>query len=205
VYLVCSRANQKAKGCRYVTVPYREAEAEFLRSASDIIGGAPDGLDTAELEEEIAGQDVLVSELADRCQELLDLAVRDKSEAARHDLHLKEKELAAGREHLRELLSQREMRTSANVMRRLEAVRAALERKPLNVTETNRALRQAVTRIVLDPEQVTLTIFWQHAEQRPQEVQLYTRRGTAAVFGPPEPGYRHVSLKQRKDSKGAAQ
>jgi DNA invertase Pin-like site-specific DNA recombinase len=200
VYLVCSRANQRAKGCRYVTVPYAEAEAEFRRSASSIIGDAPRGYDTAELEAEVEGQDVLVGELMDECQHLLNLTISDKSEAARQRLQAAETELRTERERLRELRAQRETRTSANVLRRLEAVRVALERKPINVTEANRALRQAVSRIVLDPEQVTLTIFWLHAEQRPQEVQLYTRRGAAAVFGPPgAPDHGGVSLSKRKD------
>jgi DNA invertase Pin-like site-specific DNA recombinase len=205
VYLVCSRANQRAKGCRYLTVPYSNAEAALTENPGAIVAEAPRGYDTAELEEEIEGQDVLVSELMDRCQELLNLTISDKSEAARVSLQAKEAELRIERERLRDLRAQRDTRTSANVLRRLEAVRSALKRKPLNVAETNRALRQAVSRIVLDPERATLTFHWQHAEQLTQEVQFYTRRAAAAISGPPELGHRHVSLNQLKDSKGVAE
>jgi hypothetical protein len=133
------------------------------------------------------------------------LTISDKSEAARVSLQAKEAELRIERERLRDLRAQRDTRTSANVLRRLEAVRSALKRKPLNVAETNRALRQAVSRIVLDPERATLTFHWQHAEQLTQEVQFYTRRAAAAISGPPELGHRHVSLNQLKDSKGVAE
>jgi DNA invertase Pin-like site-specific DNA recombinase len=186
VYLVCSRANQKAKGCRYLTVRYANAE-EALRgeNARAFIGDAPRGRDTAELEEEIRGQDVL-GELLDEAQELLNISIREKSEIARQRLQEKEAEIRTERERLRELRVKLSTLTDANAIRRLEALRAALEREPVNVAEANKALRQAVSRIVLDPEQATLAIYWLHSEQ-PQEVQLYTRRYLATIF-PPEPG-----------------
>jgi hypothetical protein len=170
VYLVCSRANARAKGCRYLAVPYANAEAALRVNARHIIEDAPRGRDTAELEEEIEGLDMLVGVLSDEAQDLLDIAMREKSETAWQRLRDKESELEAATEELRDLRTRWETMTSANVERRLDAVRMALERKPLNVVEANRALRQAVNRIVLDPEQGTLTIYWHHAEQPSRDV-----------------------------------
>jgi pimeloyl-ACP methyl ester carboxylesterase len=183
VYLVCSRANQRAKGCRYRAVPYGTAEEAMRVNAKHIVGNAPRGRDTAELEEEIEGQDVLVGVLLDEAQELLNIYVRDKSEAARQRLQEKEAELRTERAHLSDLSTRRDALTSVNVKRRLDAARSALEREPINVTEANRALRQAVSRIVMDPEQSTLTIYWHHAEQPSEAVPIDTRRYAAAIFG----------------------
>jgi hypothetical protein len=51
------------------------------------------------------------------------------------------------------------------VLRRLEAIEQALTQKRLNVSEANRALKQAVSRIVMDTECGTLTVHWHHADQ----------------------------------------
>jgi DNA invertase Pin-like site-specific DNA recombinase len=187
VYLVCSRANQRAKGCRYRAVPYANAEEALRANVRSIVAHAPRGRDTAELEEEIEGQDALVGALEDEVEELLSISVRDKSEAARQRLQAKEAELRTEREHLRDLRTRRDTLTSANVKRRLDAVRTALEQEPINVAETNRALRQAVSRIVMDAEDATLTIYWHHAEQPSEVVHFYSRRQVVAMFGGPEP------------------
>jgi DNA invertase Pin-like site-specific DNA recombinase len=187
VYLVCSRANQRAKGCRYLAVPYRDAESALTEHAGAIVAAAPRGYDSGELQDEIEDQERGLDAVADEVQELLRLAARTKSEAAERRLEAAEQELRIERERLRDLMVQRDTRTSANVLRRLETVHTALERNPLNVAEVNRALRQAVNRIVLEPEpeRPTLTIYWQHAEQVGQERPIYTRRAVEAMFGKP--------------------
>jgi hypothetical protein len=43
------------------------------------------------------------------------------------------------------------------VLRRLEAIEHALKQKRLNVSEANRALKQAVSKIVMDTERGKLT------------------------------------------------
>jgi DNA invertase Pin-like site-specific DNA recombinase len=175
VYLVCSRANARAKGCRYLAVPYANVEEAMQVNARAIVGNAPRGRDTAELENEIEYLDVLVSELSDEAQDLLDIVMREKSEAARKRLRDKEAELDAAKEELQDLRTRRDTLTTANVRRKLDAVRTALERKPVNVAEANSALRQAVSRIVMDPEQSTLTIYWHHAEQPSEDIHFWSR------------------------------
>ena len=51
------------------------------------------------------------------------------------------------------------------MLRRLEAIEQALTQKRLNVSEANRALKQAVSKIVMDTERGTLTFHWHHADE----------------------------------------
>jgi hypothetical protein len=76
-----------------------------------------------------------------------------------------EAELEEAEEHLRHLRARRDTLASAGVLRRLEAIEKALTRKPLNVSEANRAMKQAVSKIVMDAADGTLTFHWHHADQ----------------------------------------
>jgi DNA invertase Pin-like site-specific DNA recombinase len=165
VYLVCSRANARAKGCKYQAVRYANVEQAVTANAKAIIGDAPRGLETPELERKIQGQDTEVSALLDETRELVALAIRDKSEAASIRLRERELELEVARERLRELRTQRDTLAKPNVERRLTAVQEALTRKKINVSQTNKALKQAVRIIVMNPEEATLAIHWHHAKE----------------------------------------
>ena len=48
--------------------------------------------------------------------------------------------------------------------RRLAAIEKALTQKPLNISDVNKALKQAVSKIVMDTDWGTLTFHWHHAE-----------------------------------------
>jgi DNA invertase Pin-like site-specific DNA recombinase len=174
VYLVCSRANAKAHGCEYKAVRYGSAEQALRANARAIIEDAPRGRETAEMDEELRSLDAGVTELIWEAQELVDLTIRDKSQAAQRRLREKEAELEAAQERLRELRTRRDAVAGPNVQRRLAAVQAALEQKPLNVVEANKALKQAVAKIVMMPEAATLAIYWAHAAE-PQELPFHSR------------------------------
>ena len=60
---------------------------------------------------------------------------------------------------------------------RLEALREALITEPLNVVETNNALRQAVSRIVVDAKHGMLSLQWHHSDEA-EHVSFYTRHKT---------------------------
>jgi hypothetical protein len=97
-------------------------------------------------------------------EELADIAATEKSEVARRRLRERERELEEAREHVRLLRVRRDTLASASVLRRLDAIERALTQKSLNVSEVNKALKQAVSKIVMDAERGTLTLHWQHAE-----------------------------------------
>src|SRR5262249_17839798 len=150
-----------------------------------IVGEAPRGVDTGAIEEEIDDLDNVISALEDEVQELLNFALKERSEAARERLPAKEEELRAARDELRTLRLRWEAMTSIKVSRKLTAVVTALSRKPINVVEANKALKEAINKIVLDPgDGAYLTIYWHHAEDRPQEL-----GPLRSPFGKTEDGY----------------
>ena len=59
-----------------------------------------------------------------------------------------------------------------------EALKTALRRRPLNVSEVNKVLKEAVNKIVFDPEAGRLAIHWQHAPERPTEDVPFASRHT---------------------------
>jgi len=66
---------------------------------------------------------------------------------------------------LRDLRAQRDTLTTASVRDRLKAAQDALTRRDKSVSAINQALRQAMRRIMLDPEQGRLWVQWHHSEE----------------------------------------
>jgi hypothetical protein len=164
VYFVCSKAHSRA-GCAYVTMNCENAESAVIENAHRIVYQAPRGRDTSEIDAEIERRENEVFAGEDVAQELAELAATEKSEAARQRLRECEAELKEHRDQLRHLRARRDTLASASVLRRLEAIEQALEKKPLNISETNRVLKQAVRKIVMDTERGALTFHWHHADE----------------------------------------
>ena len=114
-----------------------------------------------------AGEDIV--------EELLDLTISDKSRAARQRLREAEDELDKLKKTLRETMEHRDALTSTNVLKRLAAVETALRAEPMNTEEANKALRGAVRKMIMRPQEGTLDILWHHAEE-PQETVFITSR-----------------------------
>jgi DNA invertase Pin-like site-specific DNA recombinase len=164
VYLICNKAHLKA-GCRYQAVNYGQVERRFCEAVDQIVETAPRGRDTADIEKQIYELTGGVFALEDEAQDLADLAIEEKSPTARQLLREKEAKLEEARDQLRHLEAERDRLTSQTVAMKLEAVRVALKREPLDVAETNRVLRQAISKVVMHPEQGMLTIYWHHADE----------------------------------------
>lgn len=169
VYLVCSRANRRGtKACRYLAVPYENVESALRLNAKEIIRYAPRGLETREIEEEIEKLQVDADIVEEQARRLADELIQEESEVVRLRLRDTEAEWKAARERVRALRAQQEAMAKPYVRLRLDALKKALQRKPLNVSEANRALKEAVSKIVFDPEG-KLTLHWHHAPERPTE------------------------------------
>ena len=104
---------------------------------------------------------------------LADLAASERTPTATKRFREKERELELRRKELRELRARKATVTPASVSARLEAMQVALTRQPLSVVEANNALRQAMSRIVIDPKRAMLTLRWHHADDT-REVPFYT-------------------------------
>ncbi|SFN95682.1 Site-specific DNA recombinase [Bradyrhizobium sp. Ghvi] len=175
VYLVCAAAHAKAGTCRYESVPYAEAVSTFRLRLLGVLEDAPTGNNTADLDARIEQLKGMVDAGEEYVNELLDLRISDKSRAAGQRLRDAEQELDGHREELRALLERRETFRSTNVLKRLEAVEKALIAEPLDTEAANKALRGAVRKMVMRPQEGRLDILWHHAEE-PQETQFITSR-----------------------------
>jgi DNA invertase Pin-like site-specific DNA recombinase len=173
VYLVCSRANMKAGGCKYLAVRYDTVEKTLRDNARRLIKDAPRGKSTAALEKQIDELQANADAAEQRVFDMADLYAQERSNTARRRLSAMERELKDYQKQLRDLRAQRDTRTTASVKDRLKAVERALTGNE-DVTEVNKALRDAIRRIVLDPEQGHLWIRWHHSEEI-QDIMFVTR------------------------------
>jgi DNA invertase Pin-like site-specific DNA recombinase len=169
VYLVCSRANMRAGGCRYLAVPYPTVEEALRKNAHSLISEAPRGKSTAALEKQIDalqrnadGGEALIFDLTELIAE-----ERGSPEAAAAAKRIREieRELKGIQKRLRDLRAQRDTMTTASVRDRLKAVGKVLRAPVASVVDTNRVLREAIRRIVIDPEQGMLWVRWHHSDE----------------------------------------
>ena len=175
VYLVCSAAHAKAGTHPYESVPYVEALEAFTRGIRTALDSAPRGNDTADIEAKIGQLQVEVDAGEDRVNELFEVRIADKSKKARDELQKAERELAAAQEALRKAVEQRDTLASTNVTMRLAAVEQAFTQEPMDVEVANKALRGAVHKMIMRPQEGTLDIVWHHADA-PQETVFITSR-----------------------------
>jgi hypothetical protein len=75
----------------------------------------------------------------------------------------------------RETVARRDTLTSTNVLKRLAAVETTITKEPMDVAEANKALRGAVRKVIMRPQEGTLDILWHHADE-PQEITFLTSR-----------------------------
>lgn len=174
-YLVCAAAHAKAGTCKYESVPYDQAERAFRTNLHRTLDTAPRGNDTADIDAKIDQLKVEIDAGEDAVNELLELAISDKSTAARERLRRYEQELEGYRNDLRTALERRGVLMGTNVEKRLEAVQKALTGEPMDTEEANKALRGAVSKMIMRPQEGRLDIIWHHADQ-PQETLFMTKR-----------------------------
>lgn len=175
VYLVCARAHAKAAAHPYESVPYDQAVRAFKQSLRLTLDNAPRGNATAGIDDEIEQLRVEIDAGEDAVNELLELAISDKSPAARQRLQKYERELETLKGDLRAAVERREVLMGTNVEKRLVAVEKALTAEPMDTEEANKALRAAVRKMVMRPQEGRLNILWHHAEE-PQETLFMTSR-----------------------------
>jgi hypothetical protein len=155
-------------------------EQVLRQRATTIIEHAPRGLDDEEMEAKIARLDEGVCVAEDEIQILTDELIIEKSDAVRQRLRKAERSLELTREELRQAKARRDSLTQPYVQRRLQALLTALTAEPFDVVRANAALKEAASRVVLNPETGDLTIFWQHALDQPSEAGPFRSRHITA-------------------------
>jgi DNA invertase Pin-like site-specific DNA recombinase len=174
VYLICSRAHRRV-GCKSQAVRYGDAERALRENAKAIVADAPRGLETGKIEAEIANLDAVVNAIEDAAQVLVNELIIEKSDAKRRELRAKERELEQARESLRYLRARRDTLAKPYVTRRLRAVEHTLTQRPFKVAEANRALKEAVDKIVINPETASILIHWHHATEPTEAGPFHTK------------------------------
>lgn len=164
VYLVCGRANMRAVEHPYLAVPYALVEEALRENARALVAHAPRGKSAVAIEKQISALQANANQQENLTFELAYLAAREKSTAVRRRLSAAEAELKVMQKNLRDLRGQRDTLTTASVRDRLKAAQEALTSPGMDVSVTNGALRQAVRRIMMDPEQGRLWVQWHHSE-----------------------------------------
>lgn len=144
-------------------------------NAKAIVQDAPRGLETEQLDKEILDLEAVVDALADGARDLADELMVEKSSVLRARLREKEAELNAARESLRTLLARRDAWAKPYVQRRLATLENTLLRQPLDVACANKALREAVSKIVMDPASASLSIHWHHSPATTDNISFYSR------------------------------
>jgi len=155
----------RAADCKYLAVPYVRVEEALRENVKTLVARAPRGKSTAALDKQIDVLQANADAGEQKTFELADLAAREKSPAARQRLADVERELKDLRKTLRDLRAQRDTLTTASVRDRLKAVQDVLTSRDKSVSIINQALRQAMRRIMLDPEQGRLWVQWHHSEE----------------------------------------
>jgi DNA invertase Pin-like site-specific DNA recombinase len=174
IYLVCSRANMRAGICKYLAVPYPAVDEALRQNARNLVSDAPRGKSTAALEKQIDALQANADALENQAFSLADQLARERSEIVRRRLSAVERELKGLQRQMRELRKQRDTLTTASVKDRLKAVEKILSGTGTTVADTNRVLREAIRRIVIDPEQGRLWMRWHHSDEV-QDVLCVTR------------------------------
>lgn len=173
VYLLCSRANMRATEHPYQAVRYDTVEKALRENAHRLVKEAPRGKSTSALEKEIDALQANADRVEQWVFDLADLAARDRSPAASRRLANAERELKELQRQLRELRAKRDTMTTASVKDRLKAVERALTGKD-DVVAVNEVLRDAIKRVVLDPQQGHLWVRWHHSDEV-QDILCVTR------------------------------
>ncbi|WP_426612433.1 recombinase family protein [Bradyrhizobium sp. McL0616] len=182
IYLACSVARSKAGVHRNWSVPYDQAVQAFRRELKKTLRASPVGDDMSSIIERLQQLEVEIDAGHSAIAELMDIAISERSKAARKKLQQYEAELEALEREHRTLSERRDARRTASVSARLGAVRDALTGKTVDVAAANKALRGAIKSMVMHPHKGTLDIQWHHAEAV-QDVQFITSRRETEEIG----------------------
>ena len=173
IYLVCSRANMRVADHEYIAVRYDAVEKALRDNVRKLIKEAPRGKSAAALDEQIEKLQANADQAEQRVFDAAAAFADERSPALKRLLSESEKDLKEIQKQLRDRRAQRDTLTTASVKGRLKAVERVLTHD-IDTVETNAVLRDAIRRIVLDPEQGYLWVRWQHSDEI-QDILCITR------------------------------
>ena len=136
---------------------------------------APRGKNTANLEKDIENLQGNVDALEADVLLLAEFAAQEKSLTAAKRFRHKERELERYRSELRELRARRETMNPGRCPCAPEGATGSVDARSVRRgRKANRALRQVVKKIAVDPKSATLDVHWHHSDQI-DEIPFYSR------------------------------
>ncbi len=162
--LVCTKAKSGA-GCQYRTVDYGRVEAAMLFQTDRLIGEAPLGDASPELDEKIDGLQAAIFVTEDRLEQLLDdlaSGTLPKTPAVAQRVRRTEEELELLRRELDDTVRKAATTRGPLVARRMSDLRSALTERPLDRKRANGLFRQLLLSVTVDHENLELVLHWQH-------------------------------------------
>jgi hypothetical protein len=180
VYLVCARAHAKA-ACEYLAVRYRDVEASLVEHIDIIVDDAPSAQGMERLDSAIIGLEVELGDLTDALNDYLDDYRRTKSEFVRQRAADTERRLGEASVKYRHASAEKVRLASPHVTRRLQKLRDCFKATPLDTPAANRALRDCVKTLIIDPRIGRMDIEWHHSSGQ-QESVPFTSRHAKSIF-----------------------
>lgn len=160
-YLVCAKAKAGA-GCTYRAVPLHQIEEALRWHPADIVDGAAAVSDGSDLQGQRLEVWTAHSLEAEALENLLDMAARAPSAALSQRIRATEARMDELKRKERELEARIAATHGSLVQRRLEQVKQALEADPLDVGKANVALRQVLSKVIVDYNEGALLLNWLH-------------------------------------------
>lgn len=157
--LVCVRAKQGA-GCKYVTVRLPDIERTLQTKAAHILATLPsaDAGIEAGLQDAQAALDAMESTLAD----LVELATRRPSDALGKRIADYEAEVNEARAERDSWAERAQSAERAVITKKAAALATAMRTKPLDIGRVNAALRELLTKVIVDYRTGYLHLHWLH-------------------------------------------
>jgi DNA invertase Pin-like site-specific DNA recombinase len=154
--LVCVAA-KLGTGCKYVSVDLPLIEAALMRTARDPVPEPGEGL-----AEELRGAQAGAEALDDVIQSLTDSIEKNPSKALMERLKAREAARDRAWETVAELTKRAAESETRTLRRRKLAYRTAMTAKPFDAGAANLALREMVSKIVVDHTRQALQMHWRH-------------------------------------------
>ena len=153
--LVCAAA--KVGKCEYVSVPLPAVQHALIRTAGNPLPRAEKGLDA-----EVRSAEAGLEAIDEAIEELVEAIEQSSSPTLLKRLKAREEMRERAQATLKEL-EQRAVQSDTKLVKlRTARYRAAMQAQPFDVAAANAALREMVSKVVINYKRQTLQLHWRH-------------------------------------------
>ena len=173
-YLVCYRAHSKG-GCEYLAQPYGKLEQALRTALPILLNEIPRGGETKHIEDNIESLQEEMWSLHDDLNYLIDDYAKAKSPAIRVKIDELEKQLEEIKAEVERLTRERENQSPELIKQRIQRLEEVIKAEPWVPSEVNRALRENIKQLRIDPPSATVDVQWQTGDWNKESFPFETR------------------------------